>query len=570
MKTPSVLLLTSLLLYLHLHLGEGQNTSGRKEWRKLICHKPDVQGGRLEIKMDTCDITTVGAEGTCSHTLITKKLLKNVCSVSYKDSVSTYTCFISHDFTGSACCYFYDSEAKISHSCLPKITPTPTSTPSSTKLSVTSATVSTGATPTPSSENKHVGNGNDSNTGIIAVVVVILVILVIVMLPLIVLWCVRRRQRNQGYDYQEGNVDNLEGQGGNNAGDGEADVGDDNPEGQGRNNAEDVRVVNPGGDNAEDGVPVVNPGGNNAKDGVPVVNLIVPGGDNAGGGVDNPGDIVDRDSVRNKARWSGETKGGEKPNKPQKNPQLVSRDGPKAQSTLRNRFKPKTVEMTRRPLKNAQEETEIKEDSKWLPTRAAVPFSEDSGRGCTSKSVMQPFPNIYEPPTVDSIVLDTSSTNAPTASQASDDENSPYVPMLSKSSPLAQKLNNKDLVTTRMSHLKCKDGTQEKPSISPVVQGHMQSLDQDDQEAEALVVQQKDKVKKDTSSVVACKRQSCFKSDDQTRDSVSGKNPLKRHKFPLAPVFFGTVLVAITCLLTLATCVFHSNPSTFLLPICCW
>ncbi len=42
----------------------------------------------------------------------------------------------------------------------------------------------------------------DSNTGIIAVVVVILVILVIVMLPLIVLWCVRRRQRNQGYDYQ--------------------------------------------------------------------------------------------------------------------------------------------------------------------------------------------------------------------------------------------------------------------------------------------------------------------------------------------------------------------------------
>ena len=93
----------------------------------------------------------------------------------------------------------------------------------------------------------------------------------------------------------------------------------------GRNNAEDVRVVNPGGDNAEDGVPVVNPGGNNAKDGVPVVNLIVPGGDNAGGGVDNPGDIVDRDSVRNKARWSGETKGGEKPNKPQKNPQLVVR-----------------------------------------------------------------------------------------------------------------------------------------------------------------------------------------------------------------------------------------------------
>ena len=27
-------------------------------------------------------------------------------------------------------------------------------------------------------------------------------------------------------------------------------------------------------------------------------------------------------------------------------------------------------------------------------------------------------------------------------------------------------------------HTECKDGTQEKPSITPVVQGHMQSLDQ--------------------------------------------------------------------------------------------
>ncbi len=43
----------------------------------------------------------------------------------------------------------------------------------------------------------------------------------------------------------------------------------------------------------------------------------------------------------------------------------------------------------------------------------------------------------------------------------------------------------------------------------------------DDQEAEALVVQQKDKVKKDTSSVVACKRQSCFKSGRVLRTCLS-------------------------------------------------
>ncbi len=73
----------------------------------------------------------------------------------------------------------------------------------------------------------------------------------------------------------------------------------------------------PGRDNAEDGdgvcVPVVVPGGDNA------------GGDNAGGGVDDPEDIIESDSVRNKARWNGEVRGWDKPNKPQKNPQLVVR-----------------------------------------------------------------------------------------------------------------------------------------------------------------------------------------------------------------------------------------------------
>ena len=45
--------------------------------------------------------------------------------------------------------------------------------------------------------------------------------------------------------------------------------------------------------------------------------------------------------------------------------------------------------------------------------------------------------------------------------------------------------------------------------------------------------------------------------DDETRGSVSGKDPLKKHKFP--PVLFGAVLVVIIGILTLATDVPHGN-----------
>ncbi len=98
-----------LLLSLSVLSLSSSAPSGTEEWGELICHKPN--SGLFEIKMDTCDITTVGVEGTCSYKFITKKLLKSVCSVLYDD----YACLISPKFTGSACCYLDG----VKMSCLP-------------------------------------------------------------------------------------------------------------------------------------------------------------------------------------------------------------------------------------------------------------------------------------------------------------------------------------------------------------------------------------------------------------------------------------------------------------------
>ncbi|XP_064399334.1 uncharacterized protein LOC135345713 isoform X17 [Halichondria panicea] len=285
-----------------------------------------------------------------------------------------------------------------------------------------------------------------------------------------------------------------------------------------------------------------------------------PGGDNP----PNQGNPIVAIPMENRGAAGArgiDTDGRRQSSPSQEKSQDASQDGSQVPSTTDTKLSAKENELRRRKLPTEETRQEItKEDSDWLPTRTAAPFSEDSGKGCTSKSVMQPFPNTYKPPTVDSIVLDMSSPNVPTASQASDDGNSSYVPTPPKSSSLVRK---QDLVTAHMSHLECKDGTQEKPSMSSVVQGYMQSLDQDDQEADAFVVQQKVKVGGDISSAVAHKQRSCFKSggtDDETHGSVSGKGPLKKHKFP--PAHFGNVGVAIICALTLATFVCHGRGYT--------
>ncbi|XP_064399259.1 uncharacterized protein LOC135345713 isoform X6 [Halichondria panicea] len=286
-----------------------------------------------------------------------------------------------------------------------------------------------------------------------------------------------------------------------------------------------------------------------------------PGGDNPPNQVGNPIVAIPMENRGAAGARGIDTDGRRQSSPSQEKSQDASQDGSQVPSTTDTKLSAKENELRRRKLPTEETRQEItKEDSDWLPTRTAAPFSEDSGKGCTSKSVMQPFPNTYKPPTVDSIVLDMSSPNVPTASQASDDGNSSYVPTPPKSSSLVRK---QDLVTAHMSHLECKDGTQEKPSMSSVVQGYMQSLDQDDQEADAFVVQQKVKVGGDISSAVAHKQRSCFKSggtDDETHGSVSGKGPLKKHKFP--PAHFGNVGVAIICALTLATFVCHGRGYT--------
>ncbi|XP_064387748.1 uncharacterized protein LOC135335952 isoform X4 [Halichondria panicea] len=63
-----------------------------------------------------------------------------------------------------------------------------------------------------------------------------------------------------------------------------------------------------------------------------------------------------------------------------------------------------------------------------------------------------------------------------------------------------------------------------------------------------------------TSSAVPREQQSRFKTDDQTCGSVS-----RIKKFQFVPALFGAVVVAITCILTLATCV-HTDPAAVLHP----
>ncbi|XP_064399392.1 uncharacterized protein LOC135345844 [Halichondria panicea] len=456
--------------------------------------------------MGDCNILQSENGLPCSMDLIERMVLQGLC---FSNGVDSYVCNVNSNYTGDPpCCVSHFSDGRNSSYCGPSSTTEAVSTQDTTDLigQDTSPTASTvpNVNSTADIPDPPMKDDNDPYIPAYCVAGIITLIIVVVAVVFSVWWCYRTCKPGRRRSVPPSVCGDKQNPGG----------------GQNPPNQENPTVV----------IPMENRGAAGA------------------GGIDTDGHRQSSPS--------------------QENPQDASQGGSQVPATTntkqsssefpRRRRKPLTTyeETRRRPPQPRQEVTEPEKELK--SSTRTVPFSKESGY--TSESVMiQPFSDNYEPPDDLTIQEDTSSSSA---SQASDD-GSPYVPLPLKSSSLVRKLNNKDLVTAHMSHLECKDDIQEKPSITPVVQGHMQSLDQDDPEAEALVVQQKVKVGEDTSSAVAHKQRSCFKSggtDDETRGSVSRKDPLKKHKFP--PAHLGTVGVAITCALILATFMCHGRGYT--------